>query len=194
MADYTMEHQSAIDFIVNEMREKIPSRLKYHSLDHTLAVMKSAQNLANRAGINGSSLKLLLTAAAYHDSGFLVDYHNHEEESCNIARKHLPRYNFTSDQIEQICGIIMATKIPQSPKNDLEKFLCDADLEYLGGDDYHTISRRLFDELRLNGFDLSEEKWLDIQINFLQDHHFWTDWAVENLDPNKQKVLDSLKN
>ena len=188
-----MKHQSAIDFIINKMRTDIPSRLKYHSLDHTLAVMKSVQNSATRAGISETDMKLLLTAAAYHDSGFLVSYRNHEEEGCKLVRKHLPKFDFSEKQIEIICGIIMATKVPQKPKNRLEKLLCDADLEYLGGEDYFTISKRLYDELILNGHSLSEEQWLNIQINFLEEHNYWTDWAVTNLAPNKKKVLDSLK-
>lgn len=188
-----MEHQSAIDFIINKMRADIPSRLRYHSLDHTLAVMKSVQSSATRAGISSTDLNLLLTAAAYHDSGFLYTYTNHEEEGCRIVRENLPDFGFTPSQIDTICGIIMATKVPQTPQNKLEKLLCDADLEYLGGDDYFTISRKLFDELKLNGHKLTEDQWLNIQINFLEEHNYWTDWAVKNLAPNKRKVLESLK-
>lgn len=188
-----MEHQSAIDFIINQMRDKIPSRLKYHSLDHTLAVLKSIQSSSRRAGVNGEDLRLLLTAAAYHDAGFLNTYKNHEEESCSIARTHLPKFGFSEDQIEKVCGMIMATKVPQSPNTHLEKLLCDADLEYLGGDDYFTISNRLYEELHLNGHPISEEEWKKIQINFLEQHHYWTDWAIKNLTPNKEKVLQSLQ-
>ena len=49
---------------------------------------------------------------------------------------------------EQICGMIMATKIPQSPKNYLEQILCDADLDYLGRDDFYDIGGTLFKELK----------------------------------------------
>ena len=188
-----MEHLSAIDYIINKMRAKIPSRLKYHSLDHTLAVFKSVQGAAQRSNVSEHEMKLLLTAAAYHDSGFLFNYKNHEEEGCKIAQKVLPEYGFESKDIEVICNMIMATRVPQSPQTKLEKLLCDADLEYLGGEEYHTISRRLFEELNLNGHSLSEKEWLKIQISFLEQHHYWTDWALKNLKPQKEKVLQALK-
>jgi uncharacterized protein len=87
----------------------------------------------------------------------------------------------------------MATKIPQSPDNLLEKILCDADLDYLGGNNYGEISESLRDELGLNGIQLSAEEWLNIQIAFLEKHHYWTDFALSVLKPQKQVVLDRLR-
>ncbi|WP_417593004.1 HD domain-containing protein [Owenweeksia hongkongensis] len=188
-----MEHQSAMDFIINEMRGNIPPRLKYHSLEHTLSVIKCVERTATRTGVIGDDLKLLLTAAAYHDSGFLNSYTNHEEEGCKNAKRLLPKFDFNAEQVEIVCNMIMATKVPQSPKTELEKLLCDADLDYLGGDDYYTISNKLYEELVLNGQDIDKGKWLSIQIKFLESHHYWTDWAKENLAPNKDKILKSLQ-
>ena len=188
-----MEHQSAMDFIINKMRGTIPHRLMYHSLDHTLSVIKCVERSATRSGVEGDDLKLLLTAAAYHDSGFLNSYTNHEEEGCKNAQKILPKFGFTDEQISKVCNMIMATKVPQSPKTELEKLLCDADLDYLGGDDYYTISNKLYDELLLNGQNIDKEQWLNIQIRFLESHHYWTDWAKENLAPNKDKILRNLQ-
>ena len=36
--------------------------------------------------------------------------------------------------------LILATKVPQKPKNKLEKIICDADLDYLGREDFDNIS------------------------------------------------------
>ncbi|MDA0973125.1 MAG: hypothetical protein O2867_05255 [Bacteroidetes bacterium] len=41
----------------------------------------------------------------------------------------------------------MATKVPQEPKDHLARILCDADLDYLGGDDYDEIAGGLYQEL-----------------------------------------------
>lgn len=54
----------------------------------------------------------------------------HEFEGCLIARTALPGFGYTGEDI-MICGMIMATKIPQSPTNILEEIICDADLDYL---------------------------------------------------------------
>ena len=56
-------------------------------------------------------LQLLETAAYFHDVGFTETYENHEEKSCEIARKVLPIFEYNAFQIEQICLMIIATKI-----------------------------------------------------------------------------------
>lgn len=188
-----MEYQKAIEHIISRLRDELPGTLRYHSPEHTLSVMESSEKLAERHGISLHEMKLLVTASAYHDSGFLRKYRNHELVSCEIADDTLPDFGFTAADIELIKGMIMATKVPQQPHTLLEKIICDADLVYLGGDNYTEISKTLHTELGLNGIDLDESQWLDMQINFLESHHYWTDHYTERLTPNKQIVLEGLK-
>tara|TARA_R110002050_G_scaffold99409_6_gene206099 strand:- start:8266 stop:8847 length:582 start_codon:yes stop_codon:yes gene_type:complete len=188
-----MEHTKAIDFVLRKLQNELPANLRYHSMEHTLAVLHSAEYLAKKEGLSEDEIILLLTAAAYHDSGFTVAYKNHEEIGCEIAAEALPQFGYTPEQITAIKSLIMSTKIPQSPSNKIEKVLCDADLDYLGGDNYGEISDSLRDELGLNGIVLSAEEWLGIQIKFLEKHHYWTDFALKVLKPRKQLVLERLR-
>ncbi len=73
-------------------------------------------DIAKEEGISDSDLKLLLVAAIYHDAGYLEQNNNHEQHSCEIARKYLPQFHYTKEDIDTICSIIMATKIPQKPE------------------------------------------------------------------------------
>ena len=57
----------------------------------------------------------------------------------------------TEDEIERICDMIMVTKYPHQPKNITEQIICDADLDYLGRDDFFKIANSLFKELSANG-------------------------------------------
>ncbi len=155
--------------------------------------MEAALNIAKEENIHGEDLSLLETAAAYHDCGFLRTYSRHEEVGCEIAEQILPRYGYSEDQIRRIKEMIMATKVPQSPGNHLAKVLCDADLDYLGGDDYDEISQKLYAELLENGFELDRHKWMRIQVKFLQEHHYWTAYSVKHRTPGKLKVLEQLK-
>lgn len=188
-----MDHNKAIDYILRRMQEELPNNLRYHSLEHTLGVLHSCDYLAKKQGIRGDDLKILRTAAAFHDSGFVLSYQNHEELSSNIAAEHLPEFGYSEEQIKTIQSMIRATKLPQSPATLLEKTLCDADLDYLGGDNYGEISESLYDELGMNGIEMSEEKWLDVQIKFLENHHYWTDFATTVLSPRKEMVLQRLR-
>lgn len=188
-----MQYTKAIDFALGKLQKDLPVELKYHSLEHTLGVMHSCEIIAAMNEVSQAELNLLKTAAAYHDIGFTESYENHEQNGCKIAADILPQFDFDEASIAQIQGMIMATKIPQQPQNQLEQILCDADLDYLGGDQYGEISQRLYEEIGLKGKSMSMEEWLDLQINFLDQHHYWTNFVQEKLGGRKAKVLERLK-
>lgn len=188
-----MKSEEAINFIISKMREELPDYLVYHSLDHTLEVIENARTIATYHNIKGEDLDLLLTAAAFHDSGLLHTYEDHESVSCNLAREHLPQFEFTDKEIQRTCLMISATRLPQSPENELSQILCDADLSYLGGPNYDYISNKLLLELENVGYDLSGDRWLKLQINFLKNHHYWTEYSLKFLREGKEKVLAKLE-
>lgn len=184
-----MRTEPAIEHIINRLRHELPADLRYHCLEHTLHVIDAAKTIAEAEQLEANMLELLITAAAYHDCGFLVTYQKHEEAGCKIAQEVLPQYGFTDAQIQIITGLIMATKVPQTPLTKAERILCDADLDYLGGDNYEEIANGLFEELLLHGFAITEENWQQIQINFLEAHHYWTSFSQSNKAPKKAEVL-----
>ena len=111
-----------------------------------------------------------------------------------MAEEILRKHNVAQHCIESVQGLILATKIPQSPTNELQKIICDADLDYLGRDDYPEISIKLFEELKLANVIQTEEEWKNIQIRFLKAHHFHTDFAKKNREPKKQYWLRMIEN
>lgn len=113
--------------------------------------------------------------------------------SCGIARETLPGYGYRREDIGKICGMIMATQIPQSPANHLENILADADLDYLGRDDFFTIGDTLFEELKQIGILLTERDWNQLQVRFLEAHRYFTDYSIANRKPQKNIYLNNLK-
>ena len=89
--------------------------------------------------------------------------------------------------------MIMATKIPQSPKNKLEKIICDADLDYLGRDDFEPISNSLYKEFLDFGFVKDHNDWMQKQVGFLESHHYFTKSSQELRQPKKTDQLIKLK-
>ena len=81
--------------------------------------------------------------------------------------------------------MIRATRIPQSPKTHLERILADADLDYLGRDDFFEVGDRLFTELHLLGKIASKAEWDKLQLEFMQDHSYFTKTAI-NLRQDKK--------
>src|ERR1035437_2729022 len=159
-----MQFEKAKKFINDKLKKELPKNLTYHSLGHIKDVYSAAENLARLEKVEGEDLALLLTAVLFHDSGFLVQQKEHESIACDIVKKHLPDYDYAPEQIERICGMIMATRIPQTPHNKLEQIICDADLDYLGREDFFTIGNKLYDELCMYGIINNEHEWNKLQV------------------------------
>ena len=113
--------------IVKILDDNLPKHLAYHNVNHTLYVLDKAEYIAKKENIKKADIQLLRVAALYHDIGFVKSHVEHEKEGCNIAKRQLKTYGYSEDDIATVCGMIMATRIPQNPKNKLEEILADAD-------------------------------------------------------------------
>lgn len=188
-----MQFKAAGKFILKKLQKELPGHLTYHSIYHSMDVYDAAQRIAVEKGICGYEQKLLLTAALFHDSGFIKMRQGHEQESCLIARRYLPIYNYQPAEIELICGMIMATRIPQSPQTYLEEVLCDADLDYLGRDDFFPTGNKLYDELKFEGLIHTEKQWNQYQSDFLAAHHYHTAISDKWRKARKEEYIELVK-
>jgi uncharacterized protein len=174
------------------LENKLDLKLHFHSLEHTRLVYLNVKEISAGMNISDEDTYLVKIAALFHDTGFLKVYAGHEAESCIIAQDRLPSFEVLEDEIAKICGMIMATKIPQSPKTNLENILCDADLMYLGTDRFREIGDLLHLELNEIFGILTQKEWDMIQIKFLQNHHYHTSYCIEKYGPMKQHNLEKL--
>lgn len=188
-----MNFDEAYAFLIPKLEQELPSYLTYHNAQHTKYVVQAAQRLSRSANLSNHDLQLLNAAALFHDAGFLETYKNHEEASCVIATRYLPQFGYAGDDIEKICEMIMATKLPQSPATTLASFLCDADLAYLGTELYFKTAELLYIEFIEAGIVKNKEEWLAMQVNFLETHHYFTDAAKESHAVKKAENLRMLK-
>ena len=187
-----MDYSKARQYILGRMEKEVPLDFRYHNLRHSLDVLQATERLASAENINGKDLDLLKTAALFHDSGFIFEYSCNEPIGCRIARQALPEFGYEAADIEKICGIIMATAIPQSPQNHLEQIICDADLGYLGRNDFETIAETLREELKLRGREFTAKEWISFQLDFMEKHKYFTDAARQLRDTKKHENIDKL--
>jgi uncharacterized membrane-anchored protein YitT (DUF2179 family)/predicted metal-dependent HD superfamily phosphohydrolase len=180
-------------FLINKLENELPPELIYHNANHTREVLASTEELASMEDISGDELTLLKTAALFHDSGFLKAYDGHEEVSCQMANSILPEFDYSEDQIRKVCRLIKATQIPQHPLDKKAEILCDADLYYLGTNDYTENAENLFLEMETAGIIKSRSEWTERQIKFLEDHKYFTTSAFERLTNGQHQNLLSLK-
>lgn len=190
-----MQFEQASNYIQEELKSKLSPILFYHNYAHTMYVLKSAIEIAEAENISDNeSLTLLKTAALFHDTGFLKTYEGETEaEACKIAEEALVKFDYTKEQIEIICRMIMKTKMPQQPVTHLEKILCDADLNYLGTESFVSIGNNLLKELNAHGKEIGEKEWDELQIDFLSSHHYWTESAIAKRENKKTENLNRLK-
>jgi uncharacterized protein len=182
---------SAKIFIIKEL-DRLSPALTYHGKHHTLDVFAVAERLCAAEKVSEKETIIVLTAALLHDIGFLRHYTDHEEHGCRIAEEWLPKFGYTEGSIKEIRGLIGATKIPQSPKTPLEEILCDADLDYLGRDDFYSIGTTLFQEMKTLKMVETEAEWHAMQVSFLQNHHYFTATSRKERTPIQEKHLAEL--
>lgn len=188
-------------YVFERLERELDPRLTYHNIYHTKAVVFPAcERLACHEGINQQDKILVLTAALYHDIGFIRQYRKNEPIGAEIASETLPGFGYDSQQIEVIKGIILSTALPQSPTTHLEKIMCDSDLFHFGMDEFLTLSIKLWHELLLFGCKISELAWFEDNLKFMQIHMYFTKsadlLAGEKKKQNIKKVkevIDKLK-
>lgn len=188
-----MNFEKVEKYILRRMKSKLPRNLFYHKLEHSQDVLQATERIAATEKINNHDTILLRTAAILHDSGFLVEYKNNESLGCEIATNILHEYGYEKNDIQTICDMIMATAIPQKPKNKLEEILCDADMDYLGRDDFFQIAKEFRKELKVHGKEFSDREWLKFEIDFLEKHKYFTKTSQRLRDTQKQKHISKLK-
>lgn len=187
-----MEFETIQHTIYRDILEKLPAHLTYHNLAHTDYVLNQAVFLAKEEKVGAKDLELLKLAALFHDTGFIDNPKDHEEKGCVIAEGYLSQA-YSKEDLDKIKGMIMATKIPQSPQNHLENILADADLEYLGTDLFEEIGESLFVELKHFNPNFTQQAWDELQLVFMEKHHYHTEYCRQNREPKKQENLLKVK-
>ncbi len=181
------------ELILDKLERELPPYLYYHNYKHTIDVINQAELIGLGEGVSEEELLLLKTAALFHDAGHIIQYENHEYYGCQMAKEYLPKFKYTQEQIERICELILATKLPPKPKNLLEKIMCDADLDYLGREDFIPVSNTLYEELKAQGKINSLNEWNKIQVKFLTGHQYFTETANRLREVNKEKQIERIK-
>lgn len=181
------------EIILDKLEKELPSFLFYHNVKHTVDVVTEVELIGWAEGCSDEEILLLKTAALFHDAGHTVAYDNHEYHGTLLAREMLPAYNYTPEQIERICEIIMATKLPPKPRNLLEAIICDSDLDYLGRSDFIPVSNTLYEELKAQNKIGTLNDWNKLQVKFISGHQYFTKTAQSLREVNKQQQIERIQ-
>jgi len=194
-----MEAESALlqksrKYVESFLKENLTDGIYYHDLEHTQEVVEASQEIGIASKISNEELEIVLIAAWFHDTGYYKGMEDHEAMSKDVAEKFLKQEGVEESKIAAVGGCILATKIPQTPKNIMEEVLCDADLYHVSTRDFFTKSELLRKEFSLIFPDeIQLDEWFKNSIKFLKNHSFFTSYAKEKLLPAKKENLKKLK-
>lgn len=181
--------------IEQQYREHQDPRIIYHDVQHTKEVVSAVITISGFYGMNDEERFPIIAAAWFHDLAYMFSGpENHEEKSAVMARAYLEAKGLEDGVIREIEGCIMATKIPQTAHTLGEKIIADADLFHFGKASFQEKSDLLRRETELlTGNEINGTEWRASTLRFMEQHHYFTEFAKQELQPSKEIFFRTLK-
>lgn len=171
------------------------SHLTYHNLIHTESVVERAGEIARYYQLGDREYFIVVAAAWFHDAGYyLGEAAGHEKKGAELATSFLRQRGVDEETAGKVSDCIMATCMPQSPHDLLEKIVADADLYHWGTDSFPGFNSRMRKEASWRlGRKIDKSAWRADTIRLLESHEYKTDYARELLEPVKQHNIELLR-
>jgi predicted metal-dependent HD superfamily phosphohydrolase len=181
--------KDAEDYVADLIDNKLSRDCLFHTKKHTMDVVKNAEVIGNYSKLCEDCLNVLHIAALFHDVGYIESYEDHEKESAVYASTFLRSNNIDETIIQQVVDCILATKMPQQPKDDISKVLCDADLMNMTFDDYFEQIDLMRQEWEKTGkAKLNKQQAYRTSLDFFKSHRYHSEYGRKILQPKKEKT------
>jgi len=181
-------------FLVEQLAGTVPAGLIYHSEEHARNVVAAVDEIGRNEGLTEEQLILAMVSAWLHDIGFISSVDKHEEESARIARDFLIAKGLKDENIRQVEAAIMATMIPQTPKDKIAAVLCDADMYHLTTENYFELANLMREENKLvKNIDMSRTEFEKMSYDLFVNHQFQTEYGKSVLQKKKEANMKLLQ-
>ena len=184
-------------YIKELFRDELPDGIKYHDADHTLhptkGVVAVANSIAIAENVSDHDRELLITAAYFHDPGYIRAYNKKEPIAARMAGRILKLIGYLPTEIEQIQNMILSTDLAREPVTHLEMILCDADLDHFGRKDFLELDGKLRQGRGARGLDVNDDaKWYKGTLAIIEKHKYYTESQKQLREKEKQKNIKML--
>lgn len=136
----------------------------------------------------------LFYTAWLHDVGYWDGgAEGHEARGAEVAQRALKEFGLPQDRIDRVKKAILATRMPQSPRDLFESIICDADLYHLGTESFYEQTLLLKcenEKVATNPMGLRD--WLLGSREFTLKHRYHTSFGQRYLEPVKRVNLKYL--
>ncbi len=179
-------------FVLDFYKTKNSEKITYHTYQHTLELVKSANKLIKKSDFNTSETVVLQMALLFSNLGYNLDYKNPFEKNIEILEEYFVNESEHKELKEDISGCLQVL-LTKTPATDLEKAFLDIYFSDFGRKKF--LKRNSLLRYEINAFSnekLSEYEWIAYQIGLLTNHKYYSDYAIMNWQPTKRKNLASL--
>lgn len=167
----------------------MPPRMRFHDLEHTLSVARSAVDIGRASGLGAGQLAQVELAALFHDTGYAQAVEGHEAASARLCGEWLAGQGVGAGTIKAITTLIMATRLGHVPRGLAQRVLRDADSAKAGQADFNEKSQRLKEEREaIYGKRIKSTDWARENLAYLGKHRFHTAYARKRYE--KQKAIN----
>ncbi|MGN6165647.1 MAG: Pycsar system effector family protein [Flavisolibacter sp.] len=183
------------NYVTDLFTNSLNPQFVFHNLDHTEDVADACSRMADHYQLSDDDRFVLSLAAWFHDTGYTSGHaEGHEDVSVQLANDFLQQHQVDDTIIQRVTSDIQATRMPQSPLSQVEKILCDADLMHLATEDFKARNQLLKQEREnLLGTKISKKEWRKGNVQFLENHKYFTDYAQQYLESKKTENLNEIR-
>lgn len=175
---------------VKALMDSFGEAFSYHNMSHAMQVRQAAHDIASHEGVDDEGRLALELAALFHDVGYDKGAFGHEVRGAELCRSFLVGLG-AMRLSEVVPGLILSTQSGVTPQGQLEQVLCDADLSYLGTDEYAIRADLLRKEMfATRNRVFTEEEWIRFNLGFFRSHRYLTNGA-QSLFAQKKKENES---
>ena len=193
--DYNEQLKKVSNFVAAFYTKQTNKAIVYHNHTHTWELTDAVNRIASDYTLDDHNRFIVLSAAWFYDTGYYIaGTGTHKNRSGVFATEFLKTIAADDADINAIRDCILATQLPQQPKNLNEEIVCDAVMFYLGTDNYPVKSKLLRKETEaLHGISISGIDWRQRSISLMEEHHYFTGYCKEKLSQTKTENLNRLK-
>lgn len=180
-------------YVMEHFHSHVGDEYVFHDFQHTYGVVEAADMIADYYKLTPVDREIVLLATWFHDLGYSEGWQEHEARGAAFAEDFLRKQEVEPQTIDLVKSCILATRLPQSPENLLEEIVCDADVSHLGNSYYWDRCGRVRQEFALTrGMIMSDQEWIDFELDFMLKHNYHTEAAYELFGEEKEKHIRQL--
>lgn len=184
----------AATYISTLFHERLDCNYCYHNLEHTKNVVLNIETLCKAENVSEEDRTALLLAGWFHDAGYIDGGENHEHRSVKMAVAFLDEKKETAILKQKVTDLILTTTYQYTPQNHLEQIIKDADHAHLSHENYPAYLEKLRTEWEYSfQKKYTNTEWLELNIAFLKDHRYHTQFAQKEWGSLKEINLHLLE-